>query len=258
MPHGKIESERFFDKRRAIDHLFSILKYSGHYPFENESKPRVLYLFGFSILYFTLLSTETYYLWSVFGDVDKMSDALFLYITHLGIFYKSCNLLLRHQTMRKLIEDLSTESADKINKSRQQKIKDKEMSNFGTVIYVFVGVILLAWLLAMASPSVQPGITLPLGAKYPFDAPEPGWYQLAYLEQAAFILTVAMVTLSLDFVLVFLMQQMCLQLDFLRDEFLHVNEDAEIVAREVQHEDVDTARQRLLAKAIVHHQDLIR
>lgn len=256
----KTRIKEIFDVNRAMDYVFSILKYTGHYPFDSETKLRRTYLLYYFIMYGTMLISESIYLWIVFGDIDKMAETMYLYITHMGIFYKSYNIYMRYPTMCKLVKDLGVTNRDQISDRRRNIVK-KARKGFGTLICGYYTCAFFFWLLTVISPLVQGGVALPLGCWYPFDHSKPGWYQLAFVQQTISIFIIAGVTLALDCVLIFLMQQTGTQLDLLRETFLHLGEEVGRIAGDfVGQQDIDEnkIRDRLLEKAIHHHQDLIR
>lgn len=248
------------DVSRAMEYSFAILKYTGHFPFENETKPIGRYLLYYSIMYGTMLISESIYLWIVFGDIDKMAETMYLYITHMGIFYKSYNMIMRYPIICKLLADLSTDHQSQMN-SRQQKIVNEAKKNFGTLVFGYYTCAFFFWLLTVVSPLAQNHTALPLGCWYPFDYTKPKWYELAYVQQTASIFFIAGVTLALDCVLIFLMQQTGIHLDLLKDEFLYLKEKVKEVAASCNGQEETNESQiqdKLLIKAVHHHQALIR
>lgn len=247
-----------FDVNRAVDYIFAILKYSGHHPFEEKSKPRGVYLFYCVIVYGIMMICETVQLIIAFGDIDKMADTLFIYITHLGSFYKTYNMYTKSPAICKLIKELGVCHSEQIN-NRRQKIVKEATKSFGKLVFGYYACAFFAWFLMVLAPLAQGGEALPLVAWYPINQTKSGWYQAIYVQQAFCTFVVCAVTLSVDCVLVFLMQQMGMQLDLLREEFMYINEEVKKIANGQCEECIENKmRNRLLAKAIVHHQNLIR
>lgn len=165
----------------------------------------------------------------------------------------------RCSVIGKLIGELTIDRHGQMN-SRRQKIVEEANRNFGTLITGYYIFAVCAWFMIVVSPQTQEGITFPLGCWYPFDQTKPRWFELAYAHQAAGILFVGLVTQALDCVLIFLMQQLGMQLDLLKEEVLYLNEAVENATDgfSCQVETNEKIRHKLLVKAIDHHQDLIR
>lgn len=264
MVHVEIvrKCREIFDVNRAADNIFAILRYSGHHPFENERKPRGLYLFYCAIIYVIMMVGESVQLTITFGDIDRMADTLFIYITHLGSFYKTYNMYTKSPAICKLINELGARSSAKMNKRRQKIVKETAKS-FGSLVLGYYACAFFTWLLMVLAPLAQGSEALPLVAWYPVNQTQNGWYQAIYVQQALCTFIVCAVTLSVDCVFVFAMQQICMQLDLLRDEFVYMDEEVEDIADSLDSDGkgeliADKIRDTLLTRAIVHHQNLIR
>lgn len=246
--------KNFLGTRSAMEFILKCLKYSGHYPLENENTPRRLYLFVFYIVYGVMIVSEGAEFCLVFGDVDKMAQVMFIYITHLGILYKSYHIFVRNPFICKLVRDLSGDDL-KLRNTRQGKIVDDAKKLFGMLVFLYYTFAMFAWVLWWYS-SLKHKVILPLKAWYPFDFTKPILNKIAYTQQVSGILIIAFVTLALDFVLISLMHQICVRLDCLKDDFLYMNEEA--VKADCGLGNVIKIRNEMLKNVIARHQALIR
>lgn len=240
--------------RSAMDFILKCLRYSGHFPLENENTPRRLYFFCFYIIYGVMFASEGIEFCLAFGDVDRMAQVLFIYITHVGILYKSYHIVVRNPFICKLVRNLSGDDL-KLRNAREEKIANDAKEMFGKLVVLYYFFAIFAWALWLYS-SLEQKVILPLAAWYPFDFTRPILNEIAYTQQVSGIIIIAFVTLALDFVLISLMHQISVRLDCLKDEFTYMNEDAKKI--DDGQGNIDKIRNELLRNAIVHHQDLIR
>lgn len=246
--------KRLLSIRSAIDFILKILKYSGHYPLDNESSPRRLYFICFCFVYGVTLASEVMQFCLVFGDVDEMAQVMFISTTHLGILYKSYHVLARNSIVCKLVRNLCSSDL-KLKNFRQKKIAECANDVFGKLVFLYYFLSTVALKFWWFS-SLKHKVHLPLAAWYPFDITKPVLNKIAYVQQVSGAVVIAFVTQALDVVFILLLHHICVRLDCLKDEFQYVNEEAAITA--CREEDIDKVRHALLKNAIVRHQNLIR
>lgn len=250
--------KRIMDVGRAIDHVFTVLKYSGHYPLNNERNPSILYFILFYIIYAPMFAVQAVQLCIVFGDVDKMVEVAFLFVTHFGIFYKSYNMFAKSSVIYSITQGLY-EDMHRYKNIRQEEIANMAKKRFGQFLFFYTLFAFFACSLILVAPVVHKMRVVPIGGWYPFDETRIGLYELAYMQQVSAVYVISLVTIALDSVFITLMVQLCVQLDFLKDEILSIGEEATRTTQTINgQKDCSKAFRELIAKAIVHHQDIIR
>lgn len=246
------------DAKRAIDHVFTVLRYSGHYSLKEGRNPSVLYFILFYLIYGPMFAVQAVKLYIVFGDVDKMVEVAFLFVTHFGIFYKSYNMFAKSSAIYRLTQGLYQDMQRHKN-TRQQKIANKAKKTFGLFLFSYTVCAFFGCSFILVAPIVHGLRVLPIGGWYPFEETEPGFYELAYLQQVMAVYVISLVTIALDSVFITLMVQLCVQLNFLKDEILNIGEEAMKTVQAINFQrGCLKAYCKLIAKVIVHHQGIIR
>lgn len=246
------------DVGRAIEYVFTVLKYSGHYPLKNGKSPSIIHFIFFYTIYAPMFAVQAVQLCIVFGDVDKMVEVAFLFVTHFGIFYKSYNMFAKSSVIYNLTQGLY-EDMHRYKNTRQRDIAIVAKKSFGLFLFFYTVFAFFGCSLILVAPVVHKLRVVPLGGWYPFDETRPGLYEIAYLQQVSAVYIISLVTIALDSVFITLMVQLCVQLDFLKDEILSIGEEAKRTTKGINGQrDYLKAFSELIAKAIVHHQDIIK
>lgn len=245
------------DVKKAIDYVFTVLKYSGHYPLENGKNPSIRYLILFYIIYGAMLIVESVQLIIAFGDIDRMVEASFLFATHIGVLYKSY-MFVKSPAIYRLTQDLYRDMHRPKNMHKKE-IANEAKKTFGLFIFFYTSFACFACFFIFAAPILHNMKALPVDGWYPFDVNRPVLFELAYLQQASAVCIIALITIALDSVFITLIVQLCVQLDFLKNDILNINKKARRTVEVINEQrDFTKVYRVLIAKSIVLHQNIIR
>lgn len=249
-----------------------LLRATGHYPFRNETKPRLLNFVAYFFIYGGVLLGELLRSALVPENINALSDGFFILLAHMAMLYKSFNTYKQQSAMRCILEDLATNELFEPRTANQRLILERAARKNGLIVTFCCVLIFFATSMWLSFPVIM-GLGrshLPLPVWYPFDTTNSVMYAMAYLHQVISGIITALVYMALDWLCLHFLYELSIQLNFLHDNFKNVNKEAEeILRRPVGNlsngllvygnylDEANSVRDDLLKRNVIHHQAVI-
>lgn len=218
--------------RSSLALNFKILCVFGHWPPENNPESlffykiyRTIFLGFFFIIY---VITEAINIALSFGDLEKITDASFLFLTHTAQIFKLYCLVKNNIRIQKLANDLNRELFKPRNEKQYHMVK-KAMDNSKLFYVIFLTMSISTIILWCAFPFIDAGINeinLPLSAWYPFSTNGSIRFAIVYAYQIISVLIDATCNVSMDTIATGFMAHICGQLDVLNDSLLYIQQQS--------------------------------
>lgn len=218
--------------RSSLALNFKILNIFGHWPPENAPESLFVYkIYGtitvgfFFIIY---VITEIINIVLSFGDLERITDASFLFLTHAAQIFKLFSLVENNRRIRKLANDLNRELFKPRNEKQYDMVK-KAMINSKAFYLIFLIMSMSTIILWCAFPLIDGEINeikLPLSAWYPFSTNGSIRFGIIYAYQIISVLIDAACNVSMDTIATGFMAHICAQLDVLNDSLLYIKQQS--------------------------------
>lgn len=264
------------DLRDSLKLNFTILSIFGYWTPKNLGKFLIIYriysviIVGVGFLLYTL--TEFINLTMSLHDLMKLTDGLFLFLTHFAQVFKLYYFYGNHEKIGNLLNSLNREIFKPRNEKQLKMIKSKMFYSKNTYVSFALLCIctVLLWAAFPLMDKKEGGkIGLPLSAWYPFDTDETPIFQIIYLYQIISVIMDAITNISMDTLASGLMAHICGQLDVLNDSFLNLRDQALINIREKNQQKrinetneyfkriLQQEMDKELIRCIVHHSNIL-
>lgn len=270
-----INGVKGFDIRRNASITLWVLRATGHYPFKNEDKPRLLNGIWYFFVYAGVFLGEFIKSVTESGNINTLSDGFFILLAHMTMFYKSFNTYTKHSKIRGIVEDLATNELFKPKNDRQRLILNEAARINGILVTFSCTSMFCAVTMWVTFPLVMTssGRDFPLQMWHPFNTSDPALYRVAYIYQITGSYATGFVSLSLDWLCLHIIYELCIQLYFLYDSFKSIDSEAEDVLQHMRstglnsfkggcsigdRDNLNFIRGELLKRNIIHHQAVIR
>lgn len=270
-----INGVKGLDVRRNASITLWILRATGHYPFKNEAKPRLVNLIWYFFVYAGVLLGEFIKSITESGNINTLSDGFFILLAHMAMLYKSFNTYTKQSKIRGIIEDLATCELLKPRNDRQRMILNESARLTGILVTFSCTSMFCAVTMWVTFPLVMTssGRDFPLQMWHPFNTSNPVLYRVAYAYQIIGSYATGFVSLALDWLCLHIIYELCIQLYFLYDSFKNIDIEAEDVLQYRKStvlnglkgggsndycDNLNAIRGELLKRNIVHHQAVIR
>lgn len=265
-----INGVKGFDLRKNASVLIWILRATGHYPFINEAKPRLLNCIIYFFVYAGVLLGEFIKSITESGNINTLSDGFFILLAHMAMFYKSFNTYTKHSQIRKIIENFASAELYKPRNSHQTSILNKAARINGILVTFTCTSMFCAVTMWVTFPLVMTSSRrdFPLQIWYPFNTSDPFLYGAAYFHQIIGAFVTGFVSLALDWLCLHFIYELHIQLYILHDSFKNIDSEAEKTVRRRKgltgrcgcdcYVELNVVREELLKRNITHHQAVIR
>lgn len=225
--------EENLDLRHSLKLNFKILCMLGYWPPEDAGYLLILYriysmlIIGGGFVIYT--TTEIINIALSLNDLTKLTDASFLFLTHLAQVLKLYYFTVNHDRILKLLNSLNRDIFQPRNET-QIKIIKVEMKYSKSLYVIFIAMCTATVLLWGAFPIMdkKEKIELPLSAWYPFSTNSWPVFEIIYFYQISAVLMNAIANISMDTVASGFMAHICGQLDVLNDALTHIRDQANV------------------------------
>lgn len=263
------------DLRYILRPHFNLMTLFGYFQVETFDKYQTIYqIYMIFMIVFTLIiysTTEIVNFFLSFDDVTKLSDATFLFLTHMCQMIKLCYFYLYKYKVYYLFNNLNKDSF-KPNNWRQLKMLETSMTNTRIVYMIFVSLCVLTCFLWAIFPLIEEGeMRLALASWYPFDTNTSPIFEIVYIYQIFSVTIGGTMNVTLDSVATGFMAHICAQFDILNDQLRHIREQSienlienkkslKSVNKDGDYEykmALENEMDKQLRRCIMHHYDLL-
>lgn len=237
------------DKRGTVTWTLKVLQASGLWPPRSHSVYYKIYSFVvLGILYGLYMLSETINMILVFDDIEEVTDASFLLLTHLAQIPKVYCFFKYEPNIRNMVDAMNHKKYSPIN-LRQNDIAKKMVRKMQIILVVYLSMCASTVILWAIFPltEARKERRLPLKAWYPFQTKHSPNYEATYTFQIIAVMADALSNASLDMVPTGFMAYICMQLDVLCDRVAHARLEAEITFSKKQNCLKKANSQQLLA-----------
>lgn len=262
--------DKELDLRTSLDLNFKILSIFGYWlPEGTKGFSKILYViyscFIIGLCFITYTVTEVINLYLSLDDLTKLSDASFLFLTHMTQLFKLYYFVVNYEKILTLVNSLNRE----IFKPRnivQWKMLKTTMSYSKNLYKIYIAMCaacVLLWGVFPIIDKTEDGIELPLAAWYPFDTNNSPIFEFIYFYQIFSVLMDATTNISMDTTASGFMAHICGQLDVLNDALIHIRDQAlkNIQELRIPTEKMQKALQeemdKELIRCVVHHINIL-
>lgn len=209
---------------------------------------------GFMYVLFTISEATNMIL--VFGDIEKMTGASFLLLTHLVQTSKLYVLIFHNSRVRKLINSINRNEFKPKNQEQYNiLIKDIKTSKIITKLFLFAGFATCAlWAIFPFLDKSEESVKLPLSGWFPFDTTKSPVFEYAFLYLTVGALINALGNISIDTFLSGIIMVVSGQLKVLNNAFQVMGEKHD--NSKVTQKKADDLRKKLIQN-IIHHKNII-
>lgn len=218
------------DKRGTVTWTLKVLQVSGMWPPRSHSSYYKVYsVVTLGSLYFTYMLSEMINMILVFDDIEEVTDASFLLLTHLAQIPKVYCFFKYEPRIRAMVDIMNHKKFSPRN-TRQDDIARKMVRQMQAILVVYLSMCASTVILWAIFPLTEANKErrLPLKAWIPFDTKKSPNYEVAYTFQIIAVMADALSNASLDMVPTGFMAYICMQLDVLYDVISHVRLETEI------------------------------
>lgn len=252
---------------------FLILNVSGYWGPERNSKyAKFAYLIYAIIVlnftYFVYITSEIINVVTLSSDLEKITDASFLLLTHFAQFFKIIYFFKNRALMLELLKMMKEDILQPISERQFVKLS-KTMKYAANFYYIFllmaVGTVSLWGAFPVLDKTNDGPLHLPLSAWYPFDTNPSPVFEIIYGYQLFAVLTDGLANISLDTMCTGLMAHVCGQLDNLNDTLENLKFYAgesiikmkETDGRNLTKQEMDLEMEKLLTRCVHHHRRIM-
>lgn len=218
------------DKRGTVTWTLKVLQISGLWPPRNHSVYYKIYsVVVLGILYGVYMLSEAINMILVVDDIEEVTDASFLLLTHLAQIPKVYCFFKYEPKIRNMLDAMNHKKYSPKN-ARQDDIAKKMVRKMKVILVVYLSMCAATVILWAIFPLTEAAKErrLPLKAWYPFDTKRSPNYEATYTFQIIAVMADALSNASLDMVPTGFMAYICMQLDVLCDIVSHARNEAEI------------------------------
>lgn len=234
--------------------------------------------------------SETIAIINAFGNIEKMTEASFLFTTHLAQSFKNFCFYKDSKKITTLLNELDRDLFTPKN-VKQHKILNWAMNRArsDSLILLIMGVITCAlWAIFPFIEKTTDYIRLPLSGWYPFDTTVYPYFQIVYCYQIVGATINALTNISMDTTATGIFIHICAQIDMLGDSLenmkktsiesllnkrkmkkreenktkidlvdslVNVNEKFTV---EFTHEELEAEMFKTFRNCVIHHEEIIR
>ncbi|XP_044258923.1 odorant receptor Or1-like [Tribolium madens] len=186
----------------------------------------------------------------VFGDIEKMSGASFLLLTHLVQISKLYVFIFHKSKVRRLIDSINREEFRPKNQEQYEYlVNDIRSSRLVTILFLFAGFATCAlWAIFPFLNKKEKTVKLPLSGWFPFDTTKFPIFEFAFVYQTVGALVNGLGNISIDTFLSGIIMVVSGQLKILNNSLQTLKLDYKAKSRE--------NRQKLIQN-VIHHQGII-
>ncbi|RZC39483.1 7tm 6 domain containing protein [Asbolus verrucosus] len=200
------ENIKQLDLRNLIKLNVNFIEFFGYFcPEYEKSVQKICYYVYASIfvgfIYISYILSEIANMIVVFGDMEKMTEASFLLLTHIVHSFKLYVFITRKSQVRNLINSINREEFKPRN-VEQYKIllEDIETSRMITKTFLFMGFATCAlWgIFPFLDQNDDDSIRLPLSGWFPFNTNKQAVFEFVYVYQTVGALINGLANISMD------------------------------------------------------------
>lgn len=244
--------------RTSLWFNFKLLHILGFWPPEDTKT----LIFIVSFMYVMYLTSEIINVALSTSDIEKITDASFLLLTHMAQVIKVYCFIKKRRLILDLLKMMDEEIFQPINEKQYKMIKDI-MDSSAIYYYIFlcmaVGTVSL-WGAFPVLDKEETELHLPLSAWYPFKTNKSPIFEIIYAYQLIAVISDAVSNISKDCTITGLMAHVCAQLDILNDTLENIKEySVKLLAKEHEHSGNESSNSRIFEKTEIQvlDQDLI-
>lgn len=260
------------DLRYSLGLNFQILTLFGIWLPENTTGIKKILFFirsiifvGIGLIVYTI--SEVINLYYSRNDLTKLSDGLFLFLTHACQLYKFCYFTSNYRRILNLLNSLNRDIFKPRNQEQYDILKSTMFYSkrlFQVYICMCAGTVLL-WGAFPIFDKSEEVMQLPLAGWYPFETDKTPVFEIIYLYQICAVLINALTNISKDTAISGFMAHICGQLDVLNNALLHIKDQAIAnvkVSNDTKVIDMKRAVQeemdKELIRCVVHHLNILQ
>lgn len=268
---------RDLDLRYSLMPHFRLMEICGFWLPENFDKYKTLYKIYSIILtgatFIIYLLTEVVNIFLSLDDVSKLTDFIFIFLTHFCELFKLYYFFTYQTKFLNLLNNLNRDSFKPKNK-RQLKILQSSMYNTRLVYGIYLLLCICTCFLWAVFPIFDSGgMRLPMVTWFPFDTDESPIFEIIYVYQMICIVICGISNITLDSIAAGFMAHVCAQYDILNDQILHIREQSKrnlfenhsnLKPRDYDNDDGFKVKPELqdemdkeLKRCVIHHYDLL-
>lgn len=221
------------DLRGCLKWTLHLMRVAGYwFPRSGNRRRTLLYaVYSTSTITFTLLTlicAGIAHLMSVFGQIEEMTDNLFILLTLTCQCFKVLTFIIEREKIYNLLECMG-ESIFKPRTEQQFRKAITMVNNTNRIakglISMVVGTVVM-WSVAAILESYKIR-QLPVKGRYPFNVLKSPQYEVMFIYQMSALLLCGCINVAMDMVAAAFISQICIQLDILSDSIAHIKEFAE-------------------------------
>nr|XP_015839882.1 PREDICTED: uncharacterized protein LOC663463 [Tribolium castaneum] len=204
---------------------------------------------GFMFVLYT--TSEVINMILVFGDIEKMTGASFLLLTHLVQISKLYVLIFHKSKVRRLINSINREEFQPKNQEQYNfLINDIRTSKTVTILFLLAGFATCAlWAIFPFLDKTEKTVKLPLSGWFPFDTTKSPVFECAFVYQTVGALVNGLGNISIDTFLSGIIMVVSGQLKILNNSLQTMKPNCKAN---------DTERRQKLIDIIIHHRSIIQ
>lgn len=259
--------ERAINLRDSLRLNIFVLKIFGYWPpMGKRTVLYTLYTLLFLFIFTLIITSETINVIFLTADLEKITDAFLLWLTHLDQIVKVFFFFTKRGSVLDLLDTLDLEIFQPRNK-KQRKYIQTMMTSSTRWYYLFFTMTTSTVILWGAFPIIDNlGKELPLSGWYPFATDVSPVYEVIFLYQLVSTLITGLSQISIDCMCSSFMAHVCGQLDCLNDNLIHVREySVENLKRQnpkqkydVMTPELQQEMKRLLHRSVKHHTIILK
>lgn len=223
-----MEQDFELDLREVISLNVKAIKFFGYFHPENQNQMyKILYQFYaiifVGLIFITYILSELSNMIAVFGDIEKMTGASFLLLTHLVHTSKLYVFVAKNKKVRNLINSINRKEFKPKNKTQYNiLLNDIKVSKATTKIFLIMGFATCTlWGIFpfLDIDETKDKVRLPLSGWYPFDVSNSPVFEWIYAYQTIGALVNALANISMDTFLAGIIMVISGQLKVLNNAF---------------------------------------
>lgn len=255
------------DLRGCLKWTLQLIRVAGYwFPRSGNSSKTLIYAtYSTTVITFTLIVymfTEAAYLLLVFGQMEEMVDSLFLTLTQACQCLKIIVFITQKEKIYGLLDCLEEDIFKP--KTQHQLKKAAAIINYtNRIAKTLIGLVVFTVVIWSLSTVLDDERQTPVKSWYPFSIENSPQYELVCTYQLLAILFCGCANGSMDMIAATFISQICVQLDILSDNIVHIKESGELCLAEEQmasatdglnvSSDVERKMKCLLKQCIRHH-----
>lgn len=221
------------DLREMISYSLNIIMFTGFLRPEKRSKYDIGYkasiVFFVGLFFILYMSTEFANIVVVFGDVEEMTQASFLFLTHFVQFFKFFSITQYNDLLWDMILRLNMKAFEPRTLSQRQMLTERiSLSKKIAKCFVYLGIATCGlWAVFPFVDSGKTEVELPLSGWFPFRTDYSPVFELIYLYQVCGSTFNAVINISMDTLIAMLIFFVSCQLEILNDSLAKAKEICE-------------------------------